>query len=86
MAVFTLEDLQGSVEVMVFPKTMASIGHLLSDDSVVLVQVAASDGGATLRVVEQIDRIVRTIDRLLDFSRPKPAAGRPPISWTSSGR
>jgi DNA polymerase III alpha subunit/intein/homing endonuclease len=37
MAVFTLEDLQGSVECMVFPKTMAAIGHLLVDDAVVTV-------------------------------------------------
>jgi DNA polymerase-3 subunit alpha len=37
MAVFVLEDLQGSVEVMVFPKTMAAIGHLLTDDAVVLL-------------------------------------------------
>ncbi|MFZ4516762.1 MAG: DNA polymerase III subunit alpha [Microthrixaceae bacterium] len=37
MAVFTLEDLQSSVEVMVFPKTMADIGHLLADDAVVLL-------------------------------------------------
>jgi DNA polymerase-3 subunit alpha len=37
MAVFTLEDLQGSIEVMVFPKTMASIGHLLADDAVVVL-------------------------------------------------
>jgi DNA polymerase-3 subunit alpha len=37
MAVFTLEDLQGSVEVMVFPRTMAEIGHLLADDSVVIL-------------------------------------------------
>jgi DNA polymerase-3 subunit alpha len=37
MAVFTLEDLQGSIEVMVFPKTMAAIGHLLADDAVVLL-------------------------------------------------
>jgi DNA polymerase III subunit alpha len=37
MAVFMLEDLQGSVECMVFPKTMAAIGHLLADDAVVLV-------------------------------------------------
>ncbi len=36
MAVFVLEDLQGSVEVMVFPKTMAQIGHLLVEDAVVL--------------------------------------------------
>jgi DNA polymerase-3 subunit alpha len=37
MAVFVLEDLQGSVEVMVFPKTMADIGHLLADDTVVIL-------------------------------------------------
>ena len=38
MAIFELEDLEGSVEVMVFPKTMASFGHLLNDDSVVIVK------------------------------------------------
>lgn len=38
MAVFTLEDLQGSIEVMVFPKTMAAITHLLADDAVLIVK------------------------------------------------
>ena len=37
MAVFTLEDLQGAVEVMVFPRTMSEIGHLLADDTVVIL-------------------------------------------------
>ncbi len=37
MAVFTLEDLQSSVEVMVFPRTMTEIGHLLADDTVVVL-------------------------------------------------
>ena len=37
MAVFTLEDLQGSVEVMVFPRTMTEIGHMLADDAVVIL-------------------------------------------------
>ncbi|KLR62595.1 DNA polymerase III, alpha subunit [Actinobacteria bacterium IMCC26207] len=37
MAVFTLEDLQGVVEVMVFPRTMTEIGHLLAEDAVVLI-------------------------------------------------
>jgi DNA polymerase-3 subunit alpha len=36
MAVFTLEDLQSNVEVMVFPKAMADIGHHLDDDVVVI--------------------------------------------------
>jgi DNA polymerase-3 subunit alpha len=38
MAVFTLEDLQTSIEVMVFPKTMADIGHMLADDAVLIVK------------------------------------------------
>jgi DNA polymerase-3 subunit alpha len=38
MAVFVLEDLQGSIEVMVFPRTMTDIGHVLADDVVLLVK------------------------------------------------
>ena len=38
MAVFALEDLGGSMEVMVFPKTMAEHGHKLADDVIVLVK------------------------------------------------
>ena len=37
MAVFVLEDLQASVEVMVFPKSMADHGHKLVDDAVVII-------------------------------------------------
>ena len=37
MAVFTLEDLQTSIEVMVFPRTMAEHGHKLDDDVVVTI-------------------------------------------------
>ena len=38
MAVFTLEDLQAAVEVMVFPKTMHEYGPQLADDTVVCVK------------------------------------------------
>jgi DNA polymerase-3 subunit alpha len=38
MAVFQLEDLQSSIEVMVFPKTMTEIGHKLADDTVVVLK------------------------------------------------
>jgi DNA polymerase-3 subunit alpha len=38
MAVFTLEDLRSSVEVMVFPRTMQEEGHKLDDDAVVIVR------------------------------------------------
>ena len=38
MAVFALEDLRSSVEVMVFPRTMQEQGHKLADDAVVIVK------------------------------------------------
>jgi DNA polymerase-3 subunit alpha len=38
MAVFTLEDLAASTEVMVFPRTMQEYGHLLNDDTVIVMK------------------------------------------------
>ena len=38
MATFVLEDLQSSIEVFVFPRTMTEVGHLLADDVVVCVK------------------------------------------------
>ncbi|MBK5288204.1 MAG: DNA polymerase III subunit alpha [Acidimicrobiia bacterium] len=38
MATFVLEDLAAAVEVMVFPKTMASYGEMLSEDAIVCVK------------------------------------------------
>jgi len=38
MAVFTLEDLSASVEVMVFPRTMTDHGHKLADDAIVCIK------------------------------------------------
>ena len=38
MAVFQLEDLQTSIEVMVFPKTMQKFGHVLTDDAIVIMK------------------------------------------------
>ena len=38
MATFVLEDLQSSIEVFVFPRTMTEVAYLLADDSVVCVK------------------------------------------------
>jgi len=38
MAVFVLEDLQASIEVMVFPRVMMEQGHKLADDAVVTIK------------------------------------------------
>ncbi len=54
MAVFVLEDLQSSVEVMVFPRTMLEIGHKLADDAVVTVKgrIDAREDTAKLTCVD----------------------------------
>ncbi|HTV12692.1 MAG TPA: DNA polymerase III subunit alpha [Acidimicrobiales bacterium] len=38
MATFVLEDLESSIEVFVFPRTMTEVGYLLADDAVVCVR------------------------------------------------
>jgi DNA polymerase-3 subunit alpha len=38
MATFVLEDLQSTIEVFVFPRTMTTMGYLLADDAVVCVK------------------------------------------------
>lgn len=38
MATFVLEDLQSSIEVFVFPRTMTEVGSLLADDVIVCVK------------------------------------------------
>ncbi|MEY4896034.1 MAG: polymerase alpha subunit, partial [Actinomycetota bacterium] len=38
MAVITIEDLQGNIDVNIFPKTFASFGHLIEEDSIITVR------------------------------------------------
>ena len=63
MAVFTLEDLQGSVEVMVFPRTMETIGHLLEEDAVVILGARVNRRDDTVSLVaSDIELFEVTID------------------------
>ncbi|MGQ0616351.1 MAG: DNA polymerase III subunit alpha [Acidimicrobiia bacterium] len=51
MAVFVLEDLQSSAEVMVFPKTMIDHGHKLLDDTVVTVKARVDTRDAVPKLI-----------------------------------
>jgi DNA polymerase-3 subunit alpha len=53
MAVFTLEDLANSIEVMVFPKTMSEQGHRLEDDAVVVVKGRLDKRDDTPKMIAQ---------------------------------
>jgi DNA polymerase-3 subunit alpha len=67
MAVLTLEDLQGTVEVMVFPKTMAQVGHLLADDAVVLITGRVDKREDTVKF---IPREVELFEPMADMTPP----------------
>ena len=53
MATFELEDLVSSIEVMVFPRTMAEHGHKLDEDTVVMVTGRLDSRGETPKLVCQ---------------------------------
>jgi DNA polymerase III subunit alpha len=58
MAVFTLEDLRASAEVMVFPRTMTDHGHKLADDAVVIVRGRVDTRDDTPKLIAQTIDVV----------------------------
>lgn len=60
MAVFQLEDLQSSVEVMVFPRSMSEHGHKLEDDVVVVMSAR----------VDTRDEVPKLIAREIEVFEP----------------
>ena len=79
MAVFELEDLEGSVEVMVFPRTMQEHGPKLQDDAIVMVRARTENGDDLPKLFAQDIEIVEDLSdnapvrvRLLpDHQRPE---------------
>ena len=51
MLFFQLEDLEGSVEVTVFPRTVAEVGPLITEDAVLVVKGRLDHRGETVKVV-----------------------------------
>jgi len=68
MATFDLEDLGGTIEVMVFPKTMADHGHKLADDAIVLVRGRVDRREDLPKVICQDVEVLETTQ--LDQARP----------------
>ena len=70
MAVFVLEDLQDSIEVMVFPRAMQDHGHKLADDAIVTVKARVDKRDETPEAHRHGDHAVRGLRR----GRPAAAA------------
>jgi DNA polymerase III subunit alpha len=79
MAVFTLEDLSATLEVMVFPKTMTEHGHKLADDVVVVVR------GRVDKRDDQPKLIAQSVDvvEVTDESQSEPLRLRVPLRLVS---
>ena len=61
MAVFELEDLEGSVEVMVFPRTMQEHGPKLQDDAIVMIRGRTENGDDLPKLFAQDIEIVEDL-------------------------
>ena len=61
MAVFELEDLEGSVEVMVFPRTMQEHGPKLQDDAIVMLRGRTENGDDLPKLFAQDIEIVEDL-------------------------
>ncbi|MDP9467928.1 MAG: OB-fold nucleic acid binding domain-containing protein, partial [Chloroflexota bacterium] len=90
MLVATIEDLQGSVEVVVFPKVFAETANARADDAVVLItgRVDRRDEAAQLlcETVHAWDDAVRLGPVAFAAERDRLARGRPrPSSWSGNG-
>lgn len=74
MAIFELEDLEGSIEVMVFPRTMNEHGHKLVDDSIVVVRGRLDGSGDIAKFIcqdiEQFDSSQKTEGTPLNLRLP----------------
>ena len=70
MAVFVLEDLRSSVEVMVFPRTMTEHGHKLADDAVVVVKGRVDKRDDAPKLIAQTIDVIEVADE-----RRRAAAG-----------
>lgn len=68
MAVFTLEDLGGAMEVMVFPRTMSDHGHKLSDDVIVMVKGRVDKREDLPKLICQEVEVLQTTE--LEKTRP----------------
>ena len=62
MAVFVLEDLQSSIEVMVFPRVMAEQGYKLIDDAVVTVKGRVDNRDDTPKFMASDISVVEGLD------------------------
>jgi DNA polymerase-3 subunit alpha len=71
MIFFLLETLEGSVEVLCFPRTVQEVGHLIVEDAVVVVSGRLDHRGDEVKVVAgEVQELEIRDDQLVQLSVP----------------
>lgn len=71
MVFFDLEDLEGSVEVMCFPRTVAEYGHLVREDAILVVTGSLDHRGDSVKIrAKTLREIDLTIDETVRLEVP----------------
>ncbi|MCS6907564.1 MAG: DNA polymerase III subunit alpha [Anaerolineales bacterium] len=85
MAFVTLEDIQGTIELVIFPSTWQKVKPLVQLERILLVEgKPAGDGGEAKVVVDQVFTDLRLVTSL-DSSPPPASANPPPLLSPSRG-
>jgi DNA polymerase III subunit alpha len=64
MAIVTIEDTEGSVEVAVFPRSFAEHGHKLTEDAIVIVRGRYEAGDRPKVICAEVDVVTQTDDSI----------------------
>lgn len=79
MGFVTIEDLQGTIELVVFPRTWAEYGETIDYDRIILVDGKVDAQGAEPKVL--VDRITTEFSMVSPLEQVSPVAVRPNASY-----
>ena len=85
MAFATIEDIQGTIDLVLFPNTWKKFGELVRFDEIIYVRGKAdANGGDTKVLVDQVSTSISQIESLAPASRPEPVQSQqtPPPQTT----
>ena len=81
MAFATIEDIQGLIDLVIFPNTWIKYGELVRFDEIIYVQGKAdANGGDTKVLVDQISSSVTHLEPIRKMSYPLPHLVNPSTS------
>lgn len=84
MGFVTLEDIQGNIELVIFPRTWAKVAHLIEMDKVVLVDGRVDAEGAEPKIL--VDNLTTEFSRVESTDSGQPADSKKQALGEQTGR